>query len=338
MANKIRLWEIGANQKPYEVLSDQIALEERLEDWLEEDISMLDTELLVIGRQVRTDFGGEIDLLCLDSDGNVVVVELKRGVTPRDVTAQTLEYASWARHLSYDRIAEIADAYFSRISAPITLESAFQNRFGPERPLPDVLNEQHRALIVAESMDESTDRIVQYLSDMKVPINVATVQHFKSPDGRELLAQVFLVEPEVAATKSRDRSKRRPLPTVAELETVADEKGVGELYKRLHSSLSGVLRGVVSGRERRGFQVNIDGSWPVVMAVNLSDSNNENGMLIELQGKRMEDHFSLDGVALKERLPHTMEETNGGDWTHKAYFTTDDEIVKFIGRLRDASS
>ena len=38
--------------------------------------------LMVIGRQVRTSFGGALDLLCMDGDGNLVVVELKRGQTP----------------------------------------------------------------------------------------------------------------------------------------------------------------------------------------------------------------------------------------------------------------
>ena len=334
MANNIRLWEIGSDQKPNEILSDQIALEARLEDWLEADISMLDPGLLVIGRQVRTDFGGEIDLLCLDADGNVVVVELKKGTTPRDVTAQILEYASWARHLSYDRITEIAEDYFSRASTSITLENAFPNRFGTDRPLPEVLNEEHRALIVAESTDASTDRIVQYLSDMNVPINVATVQHFKSADGRELLAQVFLVEPEVAATKSRERSRRRPLPTAAEMQAVADEKGVGELYKRLSSSVSGVLRAASFGKDRRGFSVAIDGSLLAVMAVGLGESGVESGMQFELHGNRLEDHFGLDSAALKGLLPHSVEVTEGEYWTHRGFFSTEEEITRFVQALR----
>ena len=63
---KIRLWEITPDQKLAELNRNQISLEERLEDWLENDISVLDRNLLVIGRQVSTDFGGAIDLLCLD--------------------------------------------------------------------------------------------------------------------------------------------------------------------------------------------------------------------------------------------------------------------------------
>ena len=53
-------------------------LEERIENWLEKDISIIANDLLVIGRQVETDFGGVIDLLCLELDGDVIIVELKR--------------------------------------------------------------------------------------------------------------------------------------------------------------------------------------------------------------------------------------------------------------------
>ena len=91
---KVRLWEVISDTELQEIHSNQISLEERLEDWLETDISVLDPNLLVIGRQVRTDFGGQIDLLCLDSAGDTVVVELKKGRTPREVTAQALDYAS----------------------------------------------------------------------------------------------------------------------------------------------------------------------------------------------------------------------------------------------------
>lgn len=79
MTQKIRMWEVTLDEKLIEIPSIQIALEKRLEDRLESDISMLDENLLVIGRQVRTDFGSEIDLLCLDNAGDTAVIELKRG-------------------------------------------------------------------------------------------------------------------------------------------------------------------------------------------------------------------------------------------------------------------
>ena len=150
---QVHLWEVTSDEKLHEIPSDQINLEEQLEDWLASDISLVDPGLLVIGRQVRTDFGGVIDLLCLDSAGDTVVVELKKGQTPREVTAQALDYASWVRDLSREQIEDIPKKYLNR---PDSLDSAFQDQF--EKPLPDELNLRHRSLIVAESMDASTVR------------------------------------------------------------------------------------------------------------------------------------------------------------------------------------
>ena len=109
----IRLWEMASNQALSEVTSTEIPLEGRLEDWLESDISMLAPDLLVIGRQVRTAFGGLIDLLCIDKVGDAVAIELKKGRTPREVTAQTLDYASWVKDLSPDELAKIAEDYLN---------------------------------------------------------------------------------------------------------------------------------------------------------------------------------------------------------------------------------
>ena len=103
---QVHLWEITSDKRLQEIPSDQINLEEQLEDWLASDISLLDPGLLVIGKQVLTEFGGKIDLLCMDSAGDTVVVELKRGRTPREVTAQALDYASWVRDLSREKIEE----------------------------------------------------------------------------------------------------------------------------------------------------------------------------------------------------------------------------------------
>jgi len=105
-----------------EVSPGALDLESRLETWIEADVSVVEADLLVIGRQVATDFGGIIDLLCLEPNGDVVILELKPAKTPREITAQALDYASWVAELPPERIIEMANAYL-RTNGPI--ESAF---------------------------------------------------------------------------------------------------------------------------------------------------------------------------------------------------------------------
>lgn len=66
-----------------------LANERLLEDILEADIGLLGlpNQLLVVGRQVVTEYAGRVDLLCLDQDGVVYVAEVKKQRTPREVVA-----------------------------------------------------------------------------------------------------------------------------------------------------------------------------------------------------------------------------------------------------------
>ena len=96
---------------------------------------MTGTDLLIIGRQVQTGFGGVIDLLALDAEGRAHVLELKRDRTPRDVVAQTLDYGSWVKDLSLEELEQI---YLDFGDGETHLDGAFAEHFGGT--LPDVVN------------------------------------------------------------------------------------------------------------------------------------------------------------------------------------------------------
>lgn len=213
MTQEVKIWQIH-DGKPQDLSVTRLDLESRLEDWLCQDIKMLDPALLIIGRQIVTDFGGRIDLLCLDKEGDTVIVELKRDKTPREIVAQALDYASWVTDLPDGRIREIATEHLNTES----LELAFENHFGI--PIPESLNKTHKIMIVASAVDASSERIIRYLSDTHgVNINAATFQYFQTTSGTELLSRVFLTTPSEVDYKARTRSvnKRRPNPSINDL-------------------------------------------------------------------------------------------------------------------------
>ena len=96
-----RLWLIK-DRKLVEVNKAKLDFESRLEDWIASDMSIISPNLLFIGRQVPTLYGGLIDILAMEENGDLVIVELKREKTPRDITAQVLDYASWVKTLAND--------------------------------------------------------------------------------------------------------------------------------------------------------------------------------------------------------------------------------------------
>lgn len=233
-AQTIRLWEVEKDTLK-EIEKTILDLEERLEKWLESDISIISPYLLVIGRQVETEFGGIIDLLCLNEKGDTIIVELKREKTPREIVAQVLDYASWVKELSGERIINIANDYLKK-SGPI--EEVFEKHF--HMKFPDSINENHEMLIVASEVDSRSQRIVSYLTEnYGVGINIAAFNFFKKGD-KEYLARTFYIEPSRVDSQQRRRltSKRLPNLTYEELQNIADEKGIGEIYEYLTSELS----------------------------------------------------------------------------------------------------
>jgi len=76
----IRLWKIE-KEALQEITKSKVDLEKRLQNWLSSDISILSPDLIVIGREVPTDFGGFIDVLCMQENGDLAIVELKRDNT-----------------------------------------------------------------------------------------------------------------------------------------------------------------------------------------------------------------------------------------------------------------
>ena len=341
---QVHLWEVVSDKELHEIPSNQISLEERLEDWLVSDISVLDPNLLVIGRQARTDFAKAIDLLCLDSAGDTVVVELKKGKTPRDVVAQVLDYASWVRGLSPEEIATIADSYLKN---PDSLTSAFQERF--EKPLPDELNLGHRSLIVAESMDDSTERIVRYLSSMNVPINVATIQHFKDRTGRSILAQVYLIEPKEAEAKLQPMSRRTRRYTVNGLQALADANGIGGLYAKMRNGVQGILSAQpysnrVWYRLRRD-----DGGVRTVLIVDAIPHDESGGLGFRVHATRLNDHLGIDLEKLRRWLPTDPREEDVSGWPGsseeegrgarglRGFFQSPEDVDRFVNGLRSAT-
>jgi hypothetical protein len=147
------IWKAGAKPKP--LLASSLASEQRLEDMIATAPQVLSPEWMLIGRQESTGFGGRVDLLAIAPDGALVLIEIKRDRAPREVVAQALDYASWVDKLRAEDIAAI----YARFAPGRRLEDDFRERFG--QPLDEgQLNQSHQIVIVAASLDESSERIV----------------------------------------------------------------------------------------------------------------------------------------------------------------------------------
>lgn len=187
MALKQVIWSLDDYK---ELPPSKLDKEAELEDLLCEHIEIIDPNLLFIGHQIYVE-GHPLDILCLDGDQNTVIIELKKDRTPREVTAQILDYASCVSKYSYQTLYEKCK------EKSIEIDKAFYDKFGyelePESE--NGFNSSTRMIIVAASMDSSTERIVNYLNEMGIDINILFFKVFEI-DGKRLLSRAWMIDEE----------------------------------------------------------------------------------------------------------------------------------------------
>jgi hypothetical protein len=198
MPLELSVWRIDDQVKKMDFTP--LDFESRLQDILANDITIADPNLMIIGREVPTAFNNFIDILAINRDGHVIVLELKRDKTPRDIVAQILDYGSWVRNLDDNDIARIFADYqrkYVTVKGEQSIDEAFCDRYGLKE-MPDELNEAHELVIVASNLDPSTERIVSYLADeYGVNVNAIFFRVFRD-DEREYLTRAWLREPSTA--------------------------------------------------------------------------------------------------------------------------------------------
>ena len=191
MALSQTVWSLDDKQ-PLQV--SKLTDEKELEDLLEAHIELLDPNWMVIGRQVPTPAGIRIDLLCMDQDGDLIVVELKKDLTPREVTAQVIDYAASLVAFSPPEVANLYLEYAKSKNKDQNLDKAYQQKFGAVLDEESINQQNIKMVIVASAMDSGTERIVTYLRDTyMVDINILFFQVF-SYQGKRFLSRAWFAE------------------------------------------------------------------------------------------------------------------------------------------------
>ncbi|MEK7404979.1 MAG: endonuclease NucS domain-containing protein [Acidobacteriota bacterium] len=264
MPTAIKIWEISGEQlKPVEDSNLSVAhVESELETWICRNAELLGDRLLIIDRQRDIPGVGRLDLLGIDEAGRLVIVELKRDRTPREAVAQALDYASWLDSVNEDEIEAHAEQHLQR-----PLSEAFFEFFQTE--LPEYTCQNHRIVLAAPRLDESAERIINYLAERHgIEINAVFFRYCKLTDGKELLARSVLV-----AEDTRPPGHKRKPPAFEQLLAIATDKhttAILEICRQMRQhwretnrwTYGGSLRywaPTPSGQERMIFGVNIAG-------------------------------------------------------------------------------
>ena len=331
MALETKVWRV-VSDRPEQLQPGQLDAEKRLEDWLCRDIGLLSDKLLVIGQQVSMS-GGTLDLLAVDEEANLVIVELKRDKTPRDVVAQTLDYASCIQDFGREDVER-----HTRDFLDMGFDQAFMERFGQEAP--ETVNGRHRMYIVASSLDSATQRIVEYLSRVHgVDINASTFTYFNTDQGELVARSTLLDEEEVERRAEARATKRRPVVSEEALREIAVENGVRELWDIAVRGFSRVAKKARSQTTLR-FNKRLDEGDRALLSVFPSESSAGRGLAVTVVFDHLSRGFGVDESQIRQVCGTAAETTFEGSYSREDnnYYLRKEELEALLGLLDDQSA
>jgi ribosomal protein S24E len=203
MATEIKVWQI-INDKLESIETTMIETgrreKEDLEKWIKSNPSILGQDILIIGEQVPTK-SGIIDLLGIDKSGDLIIIELKRDKIPKEALSQVIDYASDVASWDIDKLNEICIKYTG-----LELEDYLNEKFEDINLENLPINKTQRILFVGFSIEESLQRMIEWLSNnYDVSINAVILKYIKTKNGDELIARTVIIPEEI----EKERSKKR---------------------------------------------------------------------------------------------------------------------------------
>jgi len=209
VTTEIKTWQIvdGQPQDVKSSLVDKGRTETLdLEEWIVSNPGIIGHGLIIIGKQVQTK-SGPLDILAIDRQGDLVIVELKRDMIPREALAQGIDYASDVATWGVEKISEVCSKFTGK-----SLEDTFTEAY-PEVTLDNInFNESQKILLIGFSIETSLERMINWLSDVfSVGINAIVLHYVVTSSGDELLTRTSLISEEVVEERVQRRKFTIPM-------------------------------------------------------------------------------------------------------------------------------
>ncbi|MEB3181853.1 MAG: hypothetical protein VKL59_22890 [Nostocaceae cyanobacterium] len=225
-----KIWEMSVTDIRKLIMKGTLDISSHIKTWLENNMSEVFPEYLVIGSKIETDNGSVIDLLCLDEDAHLMVIELTHNNPGIEATANNLADALWVKELPWEKIEELAKNYFSN---QWDLATAFLQNFGKE--LPEEIPDTPLILIIDMGI-ESFDDEAGYLNVRFTncfPINADAFK--KAQDSVDwtalLISRTLSLKPWEFCQYTPFISYGKKQLTKRQLEAIAVKNGVLDLYQ-----------------------------------------------------------------------------------------------------------
>ena len=196
--------------------------ERQLEEWIENEPSLINPDLVIVGRQVSLE-SGEVDLLGLDRQGHWAVIEIKRRDLPRDALTQAWDYAACLMNTPFEKLASKANSYLISKGNKAKFEEIFRDRTGQSEHSPKY--REVELYLVGTGRDPGLERMTDLLKRRgNIPAQVIQFEIFDLGKGERLL---------IRDVKEEDRPNLDPIRKRNEVLEKAKKAGLGAAFQKL---------------------------------------------------------------------------------------------------------
>lgn len=184
-----------------------------LQRHLKQNISVLSKDLMVIAEEYGDwlDSNRRIDLLCIDTEANIVVVEIKRTSDGGHMELQAVRYAAMLSTMTFKQLIDAHAKYAKPLDRTYDeAESAILAFLQWDKPNEDDFAQEVKIILAAADFSKEITTSVLWLNDHEIDIRCIRLKPYRLPDGRVLLdVQQIIPLPEAAAYQTKIRAKEQ---------------------------------------------------------------------------------------------------------------------------------
>jgi CRISPR/Cas system-associated endoribonuclease Cas2 len=183
------MYKVNINDKtltkltPTDFTSENLLERYDIQEWIEKTPDILGEDFLIIGKELLLLSGSRLDLLAIDKNARLVIIELKRDESGKDVDWQAIKYTSYCSNFL---VEEIISHYASYLNSDEEEAKARIDEFIDEEL--EILNHSQRIILVSKEYHSDVISAVLWLRDYGVDIECLRLKPFLDDSG-ELFVQ-----------------------------------------------------------------------------------------------------------------------------------------------------
>lgn len=175
---------------------------QHLQEWLANNPEALGEEILIIQKEFSgfNDTNERLDLLGLDKQGNLVIIENKLDDSGKDVTWQSLKYASYCSTLTKEQVIKIYQEYLNKENINENAEDNLLEFFDVSDTSEIIVNNgsKQRIILVAANFRKEVTSTVLWLMNYNLRIQCFKVKPLQLND------QLFLEIKQIIPVKEAE--------------------------------------------------------------------------------------------------------------------------------------